>query len=154
MTSSVRRKLIEAMRSTFQAVDEATHGLKFSIVAVGPLADPDYRRRYSIGLVPQQEIYGDLYPHITRELQVAIEFRVTVNRDDEDPGLMAEHMLGVIETICLADITWGGRAIDTKLMGNEVNMATFADRTVDGVLFVRVKFRHARHDPTNPDPVD
>lgn len=154
MTNSVRRELLEGIRATFQAVDEATWGLKFSIVAMGPLADPDFRRRFSIGIVPQQETYGDLYPHITRELQLAIEFRVTVNRDDEDPGLLAETLLYKVEAICLADITWGGRCIDTKLVGNEINMATFADRTIDGVVFIKVKYRHARHDPTDPDPID
>lgn len=154
MIPTVRRKLLEGMRATFQAVDEATWGLKFSIVAMGPLAAPDFRRRFSIGIVPQQETYGDLFPLITRSLQIAIEFRATVNKDDEDPGLVAEFLLGKVEGICLQDITWGGLAISTKLRGNEVNMVTFADRTIDGVLFLTVDYRHARKDPANPDPID
>lgn len=154
MTPTVRRKLLEAIRATFQAVDEATWGLKFSMVAIGPLAAPDYRRRFSIGIVPQQETYGDLFPLIARSLQLAIEFRVTVNKDDEDPGLVAEFLLGQVESICLQDITWGGHAINTKLRGNEINMDTFADRAIDGVVFLTVDYRHSRKDPGNPDPVD
>ena len=152
MNPSVRRLLLEKIRTTFQDVDEATWGLSFSNVAMGPLAAPDFRRPYSLGIVPQRETYGDLYPHITRTLEVGLEFRLTLNKGDEEGGLMAENLLETLEGICLSDVTWGGHAIDTHLLGNEINMATFADRSIDGVLFISVQYRHARRDPSNPAP--
>lgn len=157
---SLRRSILEAMRDAFRAVDmpdpddTTTLGdwpLKFSTVEIGPLGDSDHRKRFSIGIVPQAEAYGDLHPFITRNLRVGIEFRVTVNRGDEAPALMAEEVLTVVERVVMSNRSWGGLALDTKFMGNETDMTDYDDKTVYGVLFVEVSYRHGQDDPRNTD---
>ena len=66
-------------------------------------------------------------------LTVNVEFRVTVNRDDVAPGIMTEQALTVIKRALTEDRTWGGMAIDTKITGSEVDLMTYADRSVVGV---------------------
>jgi hypothetical protein len=152
MSKSIRRQIIEQIKATFEGVTEADWGVRFSTVAIGPLGDADQRKRYSVGIVPGAEVYSDLYPYRCRDLNIAIEFRVTVNRTDEDPGLMAEELLATVERIVLKDTTWNGLAIETKLAGNEIDMTTYADRSVMGVLFIQVSYRHALSDPRDPTP--
>ena len=91
------------------------------------------------------------YTEIT-DSQVVIEFRVTVNRDDPAPGQLAEQVLTVIERVVIANRDWGGLAVETKFQDNEIDMTTYGDKTVMGVLWVEVQYRHHHLDPRNPNP--
>jgi len=159
MTNSLRRDILEQMASVFRAIDTVDGAgdptdwpLKFSAVHHGPLDDSDHRQAYALGIVPQPEEYGHLYPYITRTLQVGIEYRITINRGDEVPALAAERVLEVVERAVLQNTTWGGLAIDTQLVGNDTDLTNYADRTVFGVLVCRVQYRHGQRDPRDPSP--
>lgn len=152
MPESLRHQILQAMVATFDAVDKPDYPLKFSVVELGPLGDEDHRKRLSLGIVPGPERYTHNFPFIVRFLTVGIEFRVTVNRDDPSPGNLAEQVLTVIEQVVLRNGTWGGLAIDTDFRNNEVDMTTYGDRTVMGVVWVEIQYRHAHGDPTNPNP--
>ena len=152
MDRSLRHRILAAMADTFRAVDQPDWPLKFSLVELGPLGDEDHRKRYTLGIVPGPERYTHNFPYVVRFLRVAIEFRVTVNRDDEAPGELAEQLLTVIERVVIKNGTWGDLALATELSNSEIDMTTYSDRSVAGVLFVEIQYRHSHLDPRNPDP--
>lgn len=150
---SVRQLVVEKIREKFIAVDVPDWPLKFSVVALGPLGDEDFKKRYSIGIVPGVEKYSHEFPYIVRDGQIAIEFRVVRNQGDAEPQLLGEQLLTLCEQLVLRNKTWDGLAMDTQLVGNEIDLVNASDRSVQGVLFISVKFRHGTDDPVNPDPV-
>lgn len=164
MMKSVRQRILEAIVKAFEAVDlpdtsdpdyepgAADWPLKFSVVELGPLGDEDHRKRLSLGVVPTGERYTHNFPYVVRFLRVALEYRVTVNRDDAAPGVLAEQVLTVVERVVTDNQTWGDIALTTEFVNNETDMTTYGDRTVMGVLFIEVQYRHAHGDPRNPNP--
>lgn len=164
LVKSVRLQIMEKMAEKLQAIvatDTTAQGyvpsdddwpLQFSLVKLGPLGDEAQRKRYSIGIVPGTEKYSDLYPYIVNDQMIAIEFRATKNKDDDDPQIMAETVLTVLKRVVLANLTWDGLAVDTNLVNSEVDLINYSDRSIVGVLFVNVNYRHARHDPRDPAP--
>jgi hypothetical protein len=158
--NSLRLDILLAMVDTFKAVVATDppafedFNMEFSTVELGSLGDEDHKKRYSLGIVPLRERYGDKFPFQERWLTVGFQFRVTVNRGDEKPGVMAERLLTVVERVVLANPTWGGLAIDTRLQSNENDMVDYGDKSVQGALFAEVHYRHSHLDPRDmrPDP--
>lgn len=158
--NSLRLDILNKMVETFGAIVAAEdpefedYELQFSTVELGPLGDTDHKKRYSLGVVPLRERYKHSYPFIERWLTVGIEYRVTVNRGDEKPGIMAERLLTLVERVVLKDQTWDGLAIDTEFTDNETDMTDYDDKSVQGALFVVVHYRHSHLDPRDgkPDP--
>jgi hypothetical protein len=155
--NSVRLQILEAIVNSFAAMtaDQPTddpYGVTFSTVALGPLADWDQRKRYSLGVVagPERETYQ--YPFVMSWITVNLEFRVTVNRDDDSPGKMIEELLTVVKRRAVQDRQWGGLAIDTKITGSEIDLLTYADRSAVGVCMVEVQFRYGFNDPRTQNP--
>lgn len=158
---SLRHRILKQMVDTYRAVQPPAAGavptpqdwpLSFSVVELGPLSDPDHRKRYTLGIVPQPEQFKDKFPTIERFLQVGIEFRVTVNRDDNKPGDMIERLLTVVENVVLRNRQWNGLAIDTTLLNSDIDLSTYNDKSASGVLFVQVHYRHGTDDNRNIDP--
>jgi hypothetical protein len=158
MSDSLRHQILQEMLATFTAVtpssppDDDGYPFQFSLVELGALGDADHRKRYSLGIVPGAERYAYSYPFIERFLTVGIEMRVTVNRDDDKPGHLAERLLFVVERVVMQNCTWGGLAIDTNFKNNELGMQSYVDKTVDGVLWIEIHYRHQQGDPRDPDP--
>jgi hypothetical protein len=155
--TSVRLTILNAMVTSFQnmAADQPTndpYGVTFSTVALGPLADYDQRKRYSLGVVAGPEKETFTIPYITCWLQVNVEFRVTVNRDDTAPGVMIEQLLTIVKRRLTEDRTWGALAIDTKVIGSEIDLVTYADRSAVGVCVAEVQYRYSHLDPRDPRP--
>ena len=42
---------------------------------------------------------------------------------------------------------WGGLALDTQMAGNEIDLTSYGARTVMGVQFIEIHYRHNRRDP-------
>jgi len=152
MAESVRHRILTTMIAKFQAVEPPDWPIKFSTVELGPLGEADHRKRFSIGIVPGPERYSHLYPYTVRNMTVGIEFRITVNRDDPFPGHLGEMVLTVVEQVVSRNRQWDGLAVDTQLTNNEIDMTTYGDRTVMGVLWIEVQFRHSTDEPTDPNP--
>lgn len=158
--NSLRLDILNQMVATFAGIEAAEDPefedfeLEFSTVELGPLGDADHKKRYSLGVVPIRERYKHSFPFIERWLTVGLEYRVTVNRGDEKPGVMAERMLTVVERVVLKNQTWDGLAIDTEFQDNENDMTDYDDKSVQGVLFVLIHYRHSHLDPRDmkPDP--
>lgn len=149
MEPSLRRQIIEKIAEAARAMREPEYTLEFSKVSFGPLDEGDNKRRYTLGIVPQREEYSDLFPLIVRNLRIALEFRITMNKGDEAPGLAAEEMIADLESMVLANRSWGGLAVETDLVENEIDLDNYQDRTVFGVLIISVQYRHSQRDPRN-----
>ena len=155
--TSVRLTILNAIVAMFQNMqaDQPTndpYGITWSTVALGPLADFDQRKKYSLGIVPGPEKETFSMPYIMCVLTVNVEFRVTANRDDVVPGILAEQALTVVKRALTADRTWGGKALDTKIAGSEIDLVTYADRSVVGVCQATVQYRYSHLDPRDPNP--
>jgi len=155
--TSVRLQVLNAIVAKFDGMQadqpaQDPYGITWSTVALGPLADFDQRKRYSLGVVARAEKEDFSMPYIMCFLTVNVEFRVTANRDDDPPGVLAEQALTVVKRALTADRTWGGKAIDTKIVGSEVDLTTYADRSIVGVCQAQVQFRYSHLDPRDPNP--
>lgn len=164
MSESIRLQVMQKMKEKFQAVEppdtedpdytpsEADWPFKFSTVELGPLGAEDARKRYSLGIVPGREKYSHLFPYIVSDHMIGIEFRVTKNRGDDDPQIMAERCLSVCKRVVLQNKQWGDLAVDTQLVDSETDLVNFGDKSIVGVLFVTVKYRHSQFDDRDPNP--
>jgi hypothetical protein len=155
--TSVRLSILSAIVATFQNMHadqpaDDPFGITWSTVALGPLADYDQRKKYSLGVVPGPEKETFSMPYIMCFLTVNVEFRVTANRNDDPPGVLAEQALTVVKRALTADRTWGSKALDTKVIGSEIDLVTYADRSVVGVCQATVQYRYSHLDPRDPNP--
>ena len=128
------------------------YGLEFSVVGMGPLRDTDARKRYVVGLVPGREIKDDLFPLKSVMLDLVVEFRVVANQPDEDPLLLAEQVMGVVQQIVNDDENFGGLIIKHDEVGNEQDMFSYTDRTAQGMVQFRIHYRHFINDVYGPIP--
>lgn len=157
MSDSVRKQVLMAIVEAYKDVEPDPDAadpwpIKFSEVELGPLGAEDFKKRFTLGVVPGPEKYSDLYPFIARQMRVAIEFRITVNKGDPSPHSFGEDLLEVVERVVLKDRHWGGLVLDTKLLNNEIDTQTYSDRSVAGVLFIEVHYRHSRDDSRSDHP--
>jgi hypothetical protein len=156
MDKSIRQTILEAMQDAFEAVtpgtDPGDFDFAFSEVNIGPLGDPDVRKLNAIGLVVGRERKEHQYPFEMCFLPVDIEFRVTVNRGDDPPAVMAETVLTPIQMVLYNNKTLGGIAIDGYELGNEIDLTSYADKSVQGVVNWEVQYRHRHLDVTDPNP--
>ena len=155
--TSVRLMILQAIEAYFAAMqaDQPTSdpmGITWSTVAMGPLIKDDHRKRYSLGLVPGPERESFEFPYVMCFLTLNVEFRVTVNQGDAEAGVMAEQALTVIKRGLTVDRTWGGIAIDTKIVNSEIDLITYADRAVVGVCVATIQYRYGYDDPRDRNP--
>lgn len=153
---SVRLQILKAIEATFLGMTVTGSptgdpgdpwGVEFSTVEIGPLIRTDQRKRFSIGIVTGHETEKFSMPYVMCFLEVNIEFRVTINQGDEDPGVVLEEMLTVVKRGMIADRQWGGLAIDTKITGSEIDLITYADRAAYGVCVATIQYRYDYNDP-------
>jgi hypothetical protein len=152
MADTIRLRCLAAIKSALEAMtagepDGDPYTVEFSKVEHGPLGDEDHRKRFVAGIVPGRETKQTMYPLDQCTLPVAIEFRMTVNRDDDAPGEEAERVLGEIQRKLHEDTTLGGLAIDLRETGNEIDLEGYDDRSIVGVLFFELLYRHRTTDP-------
>jgi hypothetical protein len=155
--TSVRLLILNEIVAKFANMDPNLppgdpYGLSWGTAELGPLADFDNKKRYSIGVVPGAERETFQIPFVMCFLAVNVEFRITINRFDERPGIMAEQALTVVKRALTEDRHWGGKAIDTKIAGSEIDMMTYADRSVMGVCNAVVQYRYNYNDVRKAGP--
>lgn len=151
---SVRENILETIKETFAALTVATNGLEFSRVDFGSLGQGDHTKRYTCGIVVGPETEKETLPFVNCTLQIGIEFRITIQKSDPNKTTMGEKVLTVLKNTVKANETWGGLALWTKRINNEIDTEIFGDRTVAGVLFLSVAYRHMDLDvrvPAGPD---
>lgn len=150
--TSVRLAILNAMQQTFTDVQENKppadpYGVTFSTVALGPLAPFDQKKRYSLGLAmgPEKETFQ--FPFIMCFMTVNLELRITVNKGDNPPGQMIEELITVVKRVVGDNRQWGGLAIDSKIVGTEVDLETYWDRSALAVVKCEVQYRYSSNDP-------
>lgn len=161
MEDTHRLKIIRYVKALYEAaVDNPTppsgkvhYGAAFSTVALGPLGDTDNRKRFVVGLVPGPERKSDLYPLKTAMFDLTIEFRATKNKDDEEPLILAEQLLGVVQQIMYDDEDLGELCIKHDEIGNEQDMFTHQDRSIQGMVQFRIHYRHSGNSVYTTTPV-
>jgi hypothetical protein len=154
---SVRLQILTTMRDGFRGMSDSVpptdpYGVTFSTVQIGPLMNMDQRKRFSMGIVAGQEREAFQMPFVMCWLLVNLELRVTVNRDDEEPGVMIEQLITAVKRFIGDNRQWSGLALDTKVKGTEIDLTTYADRSAMGVLMAEVQYRYNYNDPRSPLP--
>jgi hypothetical protein len=150
MTDTVRLSILRYVQALYQAATEVNpapggkrfYGLHFTVAEIGPLGDPDSRKQYVVGIVPGKEQKSDLFPLRTAMFPIRVEFRGTHNANDDKPGVFVENLLGVVQQVIYDDDTLGGLVLSALETENEIDMQTYADRTVQGVVTFMVHYRH------------
>ena len=152
MPDTLRLQCLEKIRANLAELLDGhptsdPYSLRFTSVEHGPLADFDNRKRYVAGVVPGREVKQTRYPQTDCMLPVTVEFRMTIDRGDQRPAIEAERVLGELQRCISADRTLGGLAIDTRETGNDVDLDNYADKAIEGAVFLEVRYRHATDDP-------
>lgn len=152
MADSVRKRIIKRIQTVL------TDGLGVP-VKLGPLMDVNHTKKHSVAIVPQNEKYTDSFPYQERALQLAIEYRVTINAKEAAPLEQLEDMLAKIEMLVIANKQWEDPteddrplAFETSLGDNETDLYSYGDKSAAGVLIFTVKYRHAHEDVRSLDP--
>jgi hypothetical protein len=158
--TSVKLQILQAIQTFFDnmTADQPSadpYGITWDSVQIGPLVKFDHRHHYSLGIVATDDSRESFQtmPYVERHLTVNMEIRMTVNRDDDPPGVAMEEAVTVVERGLTQDRTWGGLALDTKIMKTEVDLITYADRSALAVVVVDIQYRHGYADPRNRNPV-
>ncbi|QIG76983.1 hypothetical protein EVC30_155 [Rhizobium phage RHph_Y1_11] len=157
--TSKRSLILTALRGYFSAVVKDApvddpYPFEFGRVSTGPLTLGDYSKQFAVGLVVGDEVKRDLFPFKECTLPIAIEFQRVKQKGEGEPGDIAEEMLTVVQRVVneAADLPaklgldW---VIDVRETGNHIDLDSFSDKAVAGVLFIEVQYRHARYDTRN-----
>lgn len=152
MADTIRKQILQKIAERLENMvpddpNEDDYRVEFSVVSIGPLGEPDNKKRYRAGVVPGQERKKNLYPLVECSLVVDIEFQMTVNRGDEVPAMEAETVIGDIQRHLLTYRKIDGLAVDLRENGNEVQLDDPNDKTVEGLVQFVVVYRHAIDDP-------
>ena len=96
--TSVRLQILQAIETFFTnmtATDptDDPFGITWSTVEIGPLAKPDQRKRYSLGIVPGPEKEFFEMPFIN--VLMTREYRVPGDREQRRPGSGRHDRAGV-----------------------------------------------------------
>ena len=162
--TSVRLTILNTIQAAFQAMTVAgsaaqydaptsdPYGIAFTTVAIGPLAAFDQRKRYSLGIVAGPEAEKFSMPYVMCYMTVNLEMRITVNANDNAPGIMIEQLITVVKRLVTSNRKWNNIAIDTKVTGTEVDLTTYADRSALAVMMIEIQYRYNYGDPRNPLP--
>ncbi|QIG66817.1 hypothetical protein EVB27_148 [Rhizobium phage RHph_TM16] len=155
-TVSKRQQILEQIKALFEAVsDNEAAADPFPLkpspngVGIGPLSMVDLQKRFTIGIVPGDEIKKDLFPFKEAILPVTVEFKGVKQKGDPDPGVFAEMLLTICQRVCLANMNLGlpDMVFNVSETGNSIDMETFGDKAVAGTLDFIVQYRHSMHDP-------
>jgi hypothetical protein len=80
---------------------------------------------------------------------VNVEFRVTVSRDNESPGVMANPALTVVQRAMTVEGAWGG---DRRQVTNSDRPRDYADRSAVGACVCAIRRRYGYDDPCDQYP--
>lgn len=159
--NTLRLNILLKIKEIYEAVIDnpspppgrVNYGMEFSVVGLGPLSAADHRKRFAVGIIPGPELKSDLFPLKTAMLTVTLEFRVTINKDDGIPLVLAERVLGVVQQVMYDNPDLGGLIIKHDEIGNEQDMFTYNDKAIEGMVQFRVHYRHGTNTVYDGMPV-
>lgn len=151
MTATVREIALEALKTTFSAVEAGTpvldpYTITWQKVSRAPLGDDDWKKKYTLGIHDMDETTKAQQMSLICTLRVALEFRVVIE-PDQVPSTELGIALGEIKRRLYEDNTLGGVAIDCTEESNEIEVDSDNDRRLSGVVWVNLVYRHSVRDP-------
>ena len=147
MTESVRLKCLHWLMEHFRTMPDDGYTVSFSVIGLGPLTTRDTRKQSALGLVPGTEVKTPVYPFETCRLPIAVDFRYTVNQGGGSPGDNVEDVLAQVQKRIREAGNLGGLAADYSEMSNEIDLESYSDKTVSGVVMTQLQYRHHMLDP-------
>lgn len=152
MAETIRERCLQALKANIEAmrVDQPVddpYGITWSVVQRSPFTEAVNKKRYAVAILDGQEAKQTRFPLADCQLDVTVEFRVTRNVGEAETGVLANQALGALQRCISADRRLGGLAIDLKETGNELDIASADDKTVEGVIFLQLQYRHQTDDP-------
>jgi len=118
----------------------------WSIVQREPLTERETKKRFALGITETDEQKSDQIQTQHAFLQVTMEFHMLLNRD-EVPSTMASMILSNMARRIRSDHTLGGVAVNMRETGNTIDVDSYADKIVNGAMFISILYKHATDDP-------
>ena len=108
-------------------------------------------KRFTVGIVAGDEKKTDTFPYKNCALPIAIEFQRVKQMDEGKAAVLAEEMLTAVQRVVYSSEQLGlpDIVIMVQETGNTIDLDSFQDKAVAGVLFLEVQYRHSRHDVRN-----
>jgi hypothetical protein len=149
MTDTVRLQCLKALQARLREMQAGQdYLLNFNQVELGPIDGGEAsRKRAVVGIVPGKEVKDVQFPMTYCQLPIAVEFRLTWNPGDAPSQELAEIVLGDIVRKVLEDQSLGGLAVDLKDAGNEIILSIYSDKSIVGVVYFDLLYRHNTMDP-------
>lgn len=152
MPQTYRNAILETIKLSLADIEAGQpvadpYEYAFSSLYRGPLPLKSNTKRLVGAVLPGDEskTKGNTFSECL--LDVMVDFSFTKNTGDEEPGVEAEKIIGLIQRRVLVDPTLNCLAIDTYESGSTVGLDSSEDKTVEGSVFFRVYYRHDLHDP-------
>lgn len=122
------------------------YDFEWSLVQREPLGERETKKRFALAITETDEQKSDQIQTQHAFLQVTMEFHMLLNRD-EVPSTMASMILSNMARRIRSDHTLGGVAVNMRETGNTIDVDGFADKIVNGAMFISILYKHATDDP-------
>lgn len=151
MPEPIREQLLLQMQTVFQGVgpSDSVNGTVWGRVLDSPYQGREFKGQNIMSVIEGTETYIDVVSPDKRDrsLDIDLQTRCYV---PTGTGLRtgANRVLSDLEQIIEANTLWGGLAYSTTMLANDVDRDDTGDRTVEISLFLNVRYRTKRTDPT------
>jgi hypothetical protein len=118
----------------------------WDVVQREPLTERETKKRFALGITETDEQKSDQIQTQHCFLQITMEFNMLLNRE-EVPSTMASMILSNMARRIRSDPTLSGVAVNMRETGNTIDVDSFADKMVNGAMFISIMYKHAIDDP-------
>jgi hypothetical protein len=153
---SVRERILVELRRLYdsQLKNVNDHPFAWEIVIRSPLLDGNRRKNYELAIIDRGELKEIQIGTQNATLEIDLEWSSLLGRDDE-PSIRANEIILSLErrlnenvsVFAGGDDTGQQLALRAWTIGNEWNADNDTDRRIEGVMFVRVLYKHGVADP-------
>ena len=152
---SIRERMLVELERLYSKQEVADgHPFTWDSVIRSPLLDGNRRKDYELAILDRGELkdINMQWQHAT--LEIDLEWSSLLSRDDV-PSIRANQILLSLERRLNENLYLyeGGENTDQQLalrawtIGNEYTVLNDTDRRIEGVMFVRVLYKHTVADP-------
>ncbi len=151
IVKSIRERALEALvdvlRDQKKGVPTADpFSFSWDAVQREPLIDGDSRRGRIIAVMEGDENKQPGVGFMSVDLEVELNFRIFLEARDNPYEALNETLLNLQRAI-RQDIQLGGLVYNVIETGNTLDVTDFAERQVEGSLFLLIRYKHFQDDP-------
>lgn len=154
---SIRERILVELRRLFDSQLKNVNSYPFAWETVirAPLLEGNRRKNYELAIIDRGELKEIQIGCQLSTLEIDLEWSSLLGQNDE-PSIRANEIILSLERRLnenVAVFEGGDSQTDQQLalrawtIGNEWNADNDTDRRIEGVMFVRVLFKHALSDP-------